>query len=568
MMRSPFSPLSCQGAGQPRTSAVHGRLGRNLRSRQRLLTIRVAAACLTSILLRGSAAHAASWTVSSTADSVDASPGDGQCATAGGSCTLRAAIQETNALAGADTVHVPAGIYRLGITGAGEDAAAQGDLDIRGNLAILGAGASSTTIDGNSLDRVFHLLNPAQWTLRGVTITGGNTTSAGGGLWVAQFTSATIADVIISGNRTTSGGGGIRNEASLSLDRVRITGNNADGGGGVHNSGTLVGNHILVDGNVSTNLGGGFWSESSGGNLTLTNTTIRANTSSTSGGGLYNRKDATLQNVTVSENSAAQGGGITHAGGATTALRNSIVAGNASPSAPDIAGTIDSQGYNLVGNTSGGGGFLASDLLNVNPLLGPFQDNGGFTPTYALLAGSPAIDTGTATGAPNDDQRGVARPQGSGYDRGAYEYASPGGPTLMIVKRAFLGDGTPVPPGAIVPSGTTVKFLVYVNNRGGAVADLSLQDVLDSSFAYQAGTIKLAGSMAGCVADTCTPAEEAAIFASVDGQVAGTDVVDGDNVSYTVATHTVDAGNQSRANLQLDVGANRVLALQISVKVH
>lgn len=88
------------------------------------------------------AAHAASITVDSTADAVDAAPGNGVCATAGGDCTLRAAIQEANALAGDDTITLPAGTYTLTIAGAHEYNAATGDLDIRENLTITGAGAN------------------------------------------------------------------------------------------------------------------------------------------------------------------------------------------------------------------------------------------------------------------------------------------------------------------------------------------------------------------------------------------------------------------------------------------
>src|ERR1700675_908151 len=72
-------------------------------------------------------ARAANFTVTSTADAVDATPGDGVCATATAACTLRAAIQEANALSGADSITVPAGTYTLALLGAGEDAAATGD---------------------------------------------------------------------------------------------------------------------------------------------------------------------------------------------------------------------------------------------------------------------------------------------------------------------------------------------------------------------------------------------------------------------------------------------------------
>ena len=53
------------------------------------------------LIARPDSAAGVTLTVNSTADGVDASPGNGVCATAGGQCTLRAAIQEANSLAGA-----------------------------------------------------------------------------------------------------------------------------------------------------------------------------------------------------------------------------------------------------------------------------------------------------------------------------------------------------------------------------------------------------------------------------------------------------------------------------------
>ena len=83
-------------------------------------------------------AFGADFSVTSTTDAVDANPGDGVCASAAGECTLRAAIQETNALPGADTVQLPAGTLTLSIPGANEDAAATGDLDVTDDLTING----------------------------------------------------------------------------------------------------------------------------------------------------------------------------------------------------------------------------------------------------------------------------------------------------------------------------------------------------------------------------------------------------------------------------------------------
>jgi CSLREA domain-containing protein len=81
-------------------------------------------------LLATPVSRADTFVVNSTLDDVDATPGDGNCWTVGGRCTLRAAIQETNALAGDDTIELPAGVFYLTRAGGGEDAAATGDLDI------------------------------------------------------------------------------------------------------------------------------------------------------------------------------------------------------------------------------------------------------------------------------------------------------------------------------------------------------------------------------------------------------------------------------------------------------
>src|SRR5262245_30925886 len=96
----------------------------------RLLPLLIAALAL---LAAGAPAWgaASTYTVNSTADLPDANPGNNTCATSTGVCTLRAAIQESNAHNGADTILIPtAGTYRLTITGAGENNAATGDLDI------------------------------------------------------------------------------------------------------------------------------------------------------------------------------------------------------------------------------------------------------------------------------------------------------------------------------------------------------------------------------------------------------------------------------------------------------
>src|SRR3989442_999830 len=91
--------------------------------------------------------QAATFTVDTTLDLVDAVSGDGLCATASGACSLRAAVQESRALLGPDTIILPSGIYTLTIAGASNNSATSGDLDISEELTIVGAGARTTIVD-------------------------------------------------------------------------------------------------------------------------------------------------------------------------------------------------------------------------------------------------------------------------------------------------------------------------------------------------------------------------------------------------------------------------------------
>jgi len=133
-------------------------------------------------------ANAATFNVNSTVDAVDQEPGDGVCLTAAGSCTLRAAIMEANALAGADIINLtamndPASPILLNLEGVDETWVATapgaevpcevqitadatiGDLDITGDLEIFGAGPGLTVIEWENQsildpdvgDRIFHI---------------------------------------------------------------------------------------------------------------------------------------------------------------------------------------------------------------------------------------------------------------------------------------------------------------------------------------------------------------------------------------------------------------------------
>jgi hypothetical protein len=148
-------------------------------------------------------------------------------------------------------------------------------------------------------------------------------------------------------------------------------------------------------------------------------------------GGCVATATVTSTTITANEGSGLSAGSL----GTTLTLRSSIVAQQTSGADCALpASLVMSAGHNLDGDGSCG---LTdpTDLPNTDPLLGPFQDNGGPTWTHALLPGSPAIDPippadcswdddgdpGTLEVPLATDQRGVARPQGAGCDIGAVE---------------------------------------------------------------------------------------------------------------------------------------------------
>jgi hypothetical protein len=100
---------------------------------------------------------------------------------------------------------------------------------------------------------------------------------------------------------------------------------------------------------------------------------------------------------------------------------------------------LTASGYNLISNSTGGSGYAPTDILDVDPLLGPLADNGGPTLTHALLPGSPAIDAGDPNPAdpPEWDQRGPGFPRiaNGRIDIGAFEVQATGMPrhTLYYV---------------------------------------------------------------------------------------------------------------------------------------
>ncbi|MBU1232394.1 MAG: hypothetical protein KKD01_02875 [Proteobacteria bacterium] len=407
----------------------------------RLLAICLLFLCLFCTLAPGNGV-AATFTVNSRADVGDLTPGNGLCVAylifippfyVFPYCTLRAAIEETNSLPGADTIILRSGGYFLEESGFGEDEAATGDLDILESVTISGEGAGATVVDGGGLDRIFDIHGAgSRVVIKNLSIQHGNLAPDPGD--------------------PDRGGGAIRNRGLLTLRAVAFTENNVQEGSDVAGGGALYnrGDCRLITSSLFFNtamMGGAIWN-GPGSTMHIDGTTVRQNTSA-GGGGVLNQGALYLNNTTVSNNriqgnGTPQGGGIHNSGvldvvqstiaenkvdrsgvglfneGELT-IMNSLIASNEGrncllfSSLHSFGGNLDSDGSCDLNHET--------DLNRLNPLLGPLRDNGGPTWTHALLFGSPAIDSAQDLSKQGllSDQRGDVRPQGKGYDIGAVE---------------------------------------------------------------------------------------------------------------------------------------------------
>ena len=309
---------------------------------------------------------------------------------------------------------------------------------------------------GTAEFRIFTVSAGAEVGISGIGISQGYEAHGGG---VLNGGTLTMTDCVVRGNTAVfsgGGGGGVYNDGgTLTIERCLIeqnTAGTADNGGGLYDSGGTV---TIRDSTIRNNQagfnGGGMLISGSAG-ATITGSTISGNRSSFGGGGIYNGSTMEITNSTISGNSVDMSGGGAVWNTEKLTIIDSTIAGNLegleTPNVGEHVGGIDNIGLlriqgSVFSNPSGGnletrGGTTVSlghnlfsdgpsitlgpsDLVNTDPLLGPLEDNGGPTFTQALLPGSPAIDAGVGVSGVTTDQRGVARPQGSAADIGAFE---------------------------------------------------------------------------------------------------------------------------------------------------
>jgi RTX calcium-binding nonapeptide repeat (4 copies) len=321
----------------------------------------------------------------------------------------------------------------------------QGQLVVDKALTINGLGADKLTVSGNNAARVFRIddaqSSVSQVAISGLTIANGFADESIGdryGAGISNDESLKLTNTIVRNNRALFGGGGILNNGSLFIESSTINDNLAGFGGGI-----LSGD---IEGSMRT--------------LSLANTTVSGNKANAEGGGIDNGFTSRLivNSSTIYQNTAAAAGGIFLSGGGGRAINNTIIAGNidsdsSNGNQPDVVGNFTTTLFNLVGDGNGSTSFangingnkVGTSATPIDPKLGVLQNNGGSTPTHALLNDSPAIDAANPNANVSVDQRGVARPQGKGFDIGAFE-------TNLQVPIPVITDPAPVVPVVIVPS--------------------------------------------------------------------------------------------------------------------
>ncbi|HEX9005557.1 MAG TPA: putative Ig domain-containing protein, partial [Blastocatellia bacterium] len=409
-------------------------------------------------------------TVNNLGEGADFAPGDGVCETASGNgiCTLRAAIQEANALPGCSP-------FTINFSVTGTITLTNGQLLVtHPNLTVNGPGASQLTVSGNNASRIFEINSAATASISELTITNGNgvgLTASGDGGGIYSKGKLTLTGCVVTGNTTTGvtihEGGGINNAGTqlLTLTNCTISNNTANfGGAGVISVGNLVMTGCTVANNTNTytsdsGRGGGIETYAT---TTITNSTISNNHidngTGDNAGGIWNCcGPLTIINSTITGNSAAGNSGAPSAGGllqdsccgGSVTVLNSIIAGNTGTSGAvaDAGGTFISNGYNLIGDGTGSTGFtgtgdqVGTTATPINAFLSVLGNFGGLTQTHALLPGSPAINAGTSTSAPTTDQRGISR--FGATDIGAFESQgfvlalSGGSPQTALLNASF-----------------------------------------------------------------------------------------------------------------------------------
>ena len=351
--------------------------------------------------------------------------------------SLREAIDAANSMPGADTITFTADL-------AGETITLDGSqIEVTDSVTIQGLGADQLTISGLDQSRIFSFGSDddATYTIADVTLTDGEVArgdepspQTGGAIFLKNPGDTLIIERSVISSSASNGGGAVYVEgagAELQISDSALVDNEAN----------FNGSAVLTVGGVTT---------------TIVNSTVSGNTSLNNFAALAvqtlagQSADMTLRFVTVNDNigeglrasvfsDATANITVSNSIVASSSLRNLLLEGSGA--------SFTSLGNNIFDDASVAS-VLSSDLINTDPLLGPLADNGGPTPTHALLFGSDAIDRGNNAMTLDIDNRVLTTDQrGETFDRiqfnivdiGAFE-SNTETPSLIVTTASDVSD--------------------------------------------------------------------------------------------------------------------------------
>ena len=385
-----------------------------------------------------------------------------------GHVSLRSALQAANARPNADTIILPAGTITLSITGTGENNAAKGDLDIKRNVTLNGAGEGTTIIDAHGHDRVFEVFS-ATVSINHLTIADGLVTGNGGGLLneggKVTVEGVAFQDDIAVGADGANGPAGSGGTATGVIGGAGGDGVDGKGGGVMNASGSVVikdSSFVLNvalggkggDGGIGA-LGAGLPGGSGANGKAGTGGAGGAggNGGSGFGAGIYNEKGASLnltnslffENEAVGGLGGAGGSGVNGRGGAGGDENDGVGAGGLG------SGGVGGRGG--AGGTGAGGGIynLGTMILTQpgsgythNEVIGGVGGAGGAGGDGVGGSGGNGIseDTGGTGGEGNGGAGGTGGRGGDGLGGAVFNGGSMSGSEVTVLTNtATAGAG-------------------------------------------------------------------------------------------------------------------------------
>jgi CSLREA domain-containing protein len=298
-----------------------------------------------------------------------------------------------------------------------------GNSDFSVSLAAANGVIENSTLSNNTFSAV---LCQRQLSVSGSTFTNNAMAGSSGAAIQAVLGTVTVTTSVFTGNHSYRGGAVTNSAGTMDISRSTFANNEADNNGGAiySDSGTLIVSDSTFVENIAheaDSQGGAIYSGNNAEDITLlTNLTVASNTAAYGPGVYIWDGHLTLKNSTFSANHITKDNSdfavVMRGLNGTNLITNNIFSGaiggsNCNWNVANISNTFSTDG------SCDGATQVTADALH----LGTLNNYGGSVRTIPLLPGSVAINAGNNTTCTLQDARGIARPQLTTCDAGAFE---------------------------------------------------------------------------------------------------------------------------------------------------